>query len=324
MKNTLLLFLALFNTFYINSQDDQKTDNIKEMSEDACECISKIDIMLDTEMKSKKISSCIQSASIANQLKSSLTGILEGKIDSITKEKNSAKVDSLVLEKGSENIIVSGKDYKEIEKDLYKNCPQLKKIYFSNDEQHENSFSDKEKAKKFYNQGQKAFARQNYKDAIKYFKKATNKDNNFAFAWDNLGYSYRKTGEYKKAIVCYKKSLALDPKGKMPLMNIAVAYELDNDLEGAKKSYENFKNLYENDPEPYYGIGRIYYLEKDYEPALDNMIKAYLLYQKMESPYSIDAQKHVGFIYQALKKADNLALFNKIAKKYNLNVNIED
>ncbi len=141
------------------------------------------------------------------------------------------------------------------------------------------------------------------------FKKAVKKDKKFAFSCDNLGYSYRKTGKYKEAIENYKKSLELDPKGKMPLMNIAVAYQLDGDNKNTIKAYEKYEELYRNDPEGFYGLGRIYYLEKDYKPELENMIQAYLLYVKMNSPYNIDAQKHILFIYNELKEKGELKLF---------------
>jgi len=54
------------------------------------------------------------------------------------------------------------------------------------------------------------------------------------------------------------------------------------------------------------------------------MIQAFYLYKEMNSPYNLDAQKHIGFIYRELKKVDNLKLFNRITKKHNLNVNFEE
>jgi cytochrome c-type biogenesis protein CcmH/NrfG len=37
-------------------------------------------------------------------------------------------------------------------------------------------------------------------------------DPEFAFAWDNLGISYRRLNNYDKAIDAYSKSIAIDPK----------------------------------------------------------------------------------------------------------------
>jgi cytochrome c-type biogenesis protein CcmH/NrfG len=49
-------------------------------------------------------------------------------------------------------------------------------------------------------------------------------DPEFAFAWDNLGISYRRLNNYDKAIDAYSKSIAIDPKWINAATNIAVAY----------------------------------------------------------------------------------------------------
>lgn len=323
MKHYLFITTIFFSVLAF-AQDENVEENIKEISEQACTCISKIDINETKEVKSKEIKSCITTANMMHQFKESLVSDVSKAIDSLSKTANFSKIDSLTVGKGDNIIVNVAKNYKEIEKYLYDNCPAMKNLYFTDNKEYENSYSDRKKAMKFYDKGQVAFQKEEYEIAIVMFNKAVKKDKKFAFAWDNLGYSYRRIGNYKKAIESYKKSLALDPKGKMPLMNIAVAYQLDNDLENSKKAYETYKKFYNDDPEAFYGLGRIYYLEKDYESALENMIQAYLLYIEMDSPYNIDAQKHISFIYNELKEQENLELFNKIAKKYKLNVNTKN
>ena len=107
-------------------------------------------------------------------------------------------------------------------------------------------------------------------------------------------------------------------------MNIAVAYQLDNNLDSAIEAYENYKAFYPKAPEGFDGLGRIQYFQKSFEPALENMIKAYFLYVEMDSPYNIDAQKHIGFIYQEMRSLGQLEAFKRITKENNLEVNIED
>lgn len=322
MKQAITLILCLF-TVLNYAQVEQRLDKIKKVSEQACECIAKIDLDKSKKEKSKDIKTCIQSASMGYQIENSLLGSLEKAMDSIKKE-GISKSDTIAVTSDRNIVINVSENYEEIEEYLYDNCPALKAIYFTDNTESENSKSDKKKALKYYEKGQSAFANQNYVEAVVQFSKAVKKDKKFAFAWDNLGYSYRKLDNYKQAIKCYQESLEIDPKGKMPLMNIAVAYQLNNDLKNAIQAYKNYRDIYENDPEGFYGLGRIYYLQKDFEPALVNMIKAYRLYTEMNSPYNIDAQKHIGFIYQEMKQLDKLEDFNRITKENNLDVNFEE
>ena len=317
MKSYLTIVFVFIYTITFAQEDTKKIESI---SKEACECIYKIDLNATKEEKSEAISNCITSVTMAYQLKDKLSTLVEKTKDTLNKVEDITKVDSLKIDDTTKIVINDKENYEAIESDLYKNCPVMKTIYFTDNSEHDNSFSDHKKAMKFYDEGQTAFAKEEYAKAITLFNKAVKKDKNFAFAWDNLGYSYRQLGNYKQAIECYKKSLALDPEGKMPLMNIAVAYQLDNDIENAKKAYENYGKFYQDDPEVFYGLGRMYFLEKDYEPALENMIKAYQLYLDMNSPYNIDAQKHIVTIYNNMKENGTLDKFRDIAKKYNLQI----
>ncbi|NOY47972.1 MAG: tetratricopeptide repeat protein [Chlorobi bacterium] len=317
IKNYVLVISILLSTVAFAQE---KEESIKAISEEACDCIAKIDINTTKDVKSEEIKSCITTANMLYQMKQSLMGEVSKAVDSLI----NSKIDTLVIKGNEKNIITVDENYKEIEEFLYDNCSAMKAVYFTDNSEYDNSFSDRKKAIKFYNTGQIAFQKEEYEMAIVMFRKAVKKDKKFAFAWDNLGYSYRKIGNYKEAITSYKKSLELDPKGKMPLMNIAVAYQLDGDNKNAIKAYQKYEELYSDDPEGFYGLGRIYYLEKNYKPALENMIQAYLLYVEMNSSYNIDAQKHISFIYNELKEKGELKMFNEIAKKYNLTVNDED
>ena len=159
-----------------------------------------------------------------------------------------------------------------------------------------------------------------YKNAILKFKKAIEIDSKFAFAWDNLGVSYRQANQYDKAIKAYKKSLEINPKGRLPLINIAVTYNLNKDYASAIKYYNKFIALYNDDPEGYYGLGLILYTNNKPEEGLDNLIHAYTIYSDQNSPYRADAAKKIGYMYNDLKNQDKLEVFNKVASKYNLKI----
>ncbi len=316
MKN---LFYAIFILFVTTGYSQFSNQELKNLSDSICPCISKVSLYISKKSKSDKISKCISSAILTKNMMKSLNKVKNNALDSLKKIKDLSKINSIKMD---DNIVVgvSDEQYKQVEKYIFGNCKNLKNIYFTDNTKLKNSYSDKKKATKFYDRGLAAFQKQDYKTALPLFKRAVSKDSKFAFAWDNLGYTYRKLGNYKKAIESYQKSLALDPKGKMPLMNIAVAYQLNNDLENAIKAYLTYGSYYKDDPEAYYGLGRIYYLQKNYKPALDNMIRAYVLYTKMKSPYSNDAATHINYIYNELKKQNKLEVFYTLAKKYNLNI----
>lgn len=316
----LFFALCVFCTSFLSAQEP--SDYVKGVSKLACECIGEIDLDIDYKKKSEEIVSCIKQANTTYQIEHSFAPTLEKIKDSLSK--TTGKGTDSIQVKGGETTINTDKNYEEIEEYLYDNCSQLKETYFSDNVKHENSVSDKKKARKFYEQGVDAYDQQNYKKAIKMYKKAVRNDRNFAFAWDNLGLSYRRLKQFNKAIECYETSLKLDPKGKMPLMNIAVAHSLNKDFESAKKYYRIYSKYYEDDPEGYYGIGRLYFLEKDYEPALDNMIRAYIIYSQIKSPYYLDAQKHIGMMYGELEKQGKLEVFKRMAKKHKLEVQIGD
>jgi len=209
--------------------------------------------------------------------------------------------------------------YYQLETWLRDSCASLKKAVASNNKETAHSFSSNPQAIDQYNMGVPLIDSGDYANSIPYFKKAVEIDPQFAFAWDNLGIAYRHTEQYDLALDAYKHSLAIDPTGHTPLQNIAIVYEYQKKYDEALKAYQNIINVYSDDPESYYGVGRIYtYFDVDLEKGLDNMCKAYNLYIKINSPYRVDAEKTIGYIYGEMKKAGKEDEFNKILKDNNI------
>jgi tetratricopeptide (TPR) repeat protein len=213
------------------------------------------------------------------------------------------------------------KYYYEIERDLMDSCAYLKTLLNSNEKVSKKSISKNDDAKYFYTQGQNASKINNYEEAIKYYLEAVKLDPKFAFAWDNLGVSYRKMNMYKEAIEAYKKSLEIDPKSITPLQNIAVTYQYAKEYEKSVESYKNLIALLPNDPEGYYGAGQSLYNMKEWEKSLDYVCKAYNLYVKISSPFRSDAEQLMQLLYQQFKKIDKIDTFNKILKDNNIKNN---
>jgi tetratricopeptide (TPR) repeat protein len=210
--------------------------------------------------------------------------------------------------------------YKDIETWVTDSCSALRMVMGSNDEpETELSFSKDPEARKQYNAGIKNFTRENYADALPYFKKAVEIDPKFVYALDNLAICYRRTGDLDNALATYEKSLAVSPKGRTPLQNIPVIYELKKDYVKALVSYKKLLQHFPDDAEAYYGMGRISIIYTDeLENGVDYMCKAYTIYVKEKSPYSNDAEKNLAYAYKKMKEQGKEEVFLKILEKNNI------
>jgi len=63
----------------------------------------------------------------------------------------------------------------------------------------------------YFDLGQKAFENNDWKDAVKNFKKAVAEDSENAEAYNLMGYSYRRMGKADSAFSAYAKALDIDP-----------------------------------------------------------------------------------------------------------------
>ncbi|MDI1254807.1 MAG: tetratricopeptide repeat protein [Flavobacterium sp.] len=308
MKNQVIFILIiLFNSLAFSQE--KKID--QTLLDDACKCIKKIDYDLETPQKTDSIKACISGAIMASQMKNIL--------NEVDKKKAEVTADTTVT-KNLDFTIFTDENFPEIQKKLLDECPAVKLLLLSNNKKSKHSLSDNDKAMAFYREGEQYFSQGNYESALVQFNKAVKKDSKFAFAWDNLGICYRKLGRYKEAIPCYEKSLALDPKGTVPLGSLATAYELLKDYKNAAAAHLKMIEYYPENPEGYYGAGRMFYLDGQYEKGVDNICQAYMLYKKTNSPYIHDAEANIAGFYNDLKEKNQLEIFNKVAKKYNINI----
>lgn len=295
IKSMKIIQILLFLTICMAYGQDKKSDPVKDISSQACDCISKIEI--NDETKYKAIQNCIATSIVANL-----------NTDVSNKENNISEIQ------------LETEAYKKIEAYLVENCEALKLLSFSENQTFEHSTSQNVLAQLAYEDGMDYMQANDFDNAILKFRKAIEIDPNFAFAWDNLGVSYRRTNQYEEAIEAYKKSLEINPEGRMPLINIAVTYNLKKEYEEAIKHYNKFISVYPKDPEGYYGLGLILYTNNYQEEGLDNLIHAYTIYSAQNSPYRADAAKKIGYMFNDLKQQDKMDIFNKIAAKYNLKI----
>ena len=294
---------------------------LKKSAEAACECIDSINTFDKSKVEvAKEIGKCIDEQTLVYQLSVKMLSNLDLKNLDLSNSNN-------VNKKKNVNISIStdekSNDYKkyyfDIERYLMTNCKAIKDKITTDEKQGEKSFSKNPDALDFYSKGLGELRKEDYKGAAKYFEKAVKEDDNFAFAWDNLGVCYRKLNNYDKAIEAYNKSIALDPYGTMPLQNIAVVYQYKKEYQNAIDAYERLAIIDNENPEVYYGTGLVYfsYLNNP-EKGLEKMCKAYNLYIQQKSPYRADAEKVINLIFAEMKKQGKDKEFNEILKANNI------
>ena len=67
----------------------------------------------------------------------------------------------------------------------------------------------REKANKYFKEGERLQEMKKYKQAARKYSQAVDIDSDYAEAWSNLGYSYRKQGKFDWAVYAYKKAIKL-------------------------------------------------------------------------------------------------------------------
>lgn len=302
------------------SQKDNKAEKEKllaELSENSCKCIDSIRVSNKAKNDiAKEINRCITPQVGAYQLGVKLMNLDILNDTAVEKDGKKEINISLALDENSKEY---KEVYYEIERYLMDNCKAIKDKIASNDKHGKKSLSEDPKALELYYKGVDESKSENHQKAIDYFEKAIAIDPEFAFAWDNIGISYRKLGNYDKALNAYKRSLEIDPTGLMPLQNIAIVYRFKKEYENAIAAYNRLAEIDKDNPEIYFGIGQIYAaFLNDYEKGLDNMCKAYNLYIKQKSPYRADAEQIIQLLYTEMKKNGKEDKFFQILKAHNI------
>ena len=293
----------------IGSQVFDTARFLAKAGQEACACIDSI----QTTGKSREqtvtaISACIDKQVTGYQAAIKLYRSMISGDDKITVETNKSTAEYK-------------RYYFELESWLRDSCASLDRKVASDDQESQVSVSSNPNARAAYSRGVDEMKAGRNQEAADYFKTALSIDSVFTFAWDNLGLCYRKLGEYDKALQCYRKSLSFDPKGKLPLQNIPIVYEYMGDHDRALAGYQELLRIYPDDPEAFYGAGRIYAMKKNHEEALDQLCKAYNLYTKMGSPYRVDAEKNIRYLYSVMKEEGKEKKFMEILERNHIRTN---
>lgn len=315
MKLLTFLVAISFATAAHSQKKKEKSDEnqlLAELSADICNCIKKVDVYAVKKTITDSIHSCIDAKATTYQVGQKLraANLDQGKLpDTIRigtdKESNEYR-----------------KYYFEMERYLMANCPELRTKLTQSEQIGFKSGSNNPTAIKFYNQGQDESKKENYKKALDYYKKAVEADPEFAFAYDNLGLTYRRLEDYDNAVTAYEKSLAIDPYGRMPLQNLPIAYQYAKEYDKAISAYQRMADVDGDNPEIFYGMGQVNVVHlKNYEVGLDQLCRAYVLYVEAKSPYRSDAEKLIQFAFAEMKAAGKEKEFKEILARNGLNPN---
>lgn len=177
-----------------------------------------------------------------------------------------------------------------------------------------NSTESKE-AKEFYDKGFECSEKEDYKNAVKWYKKSVAADDKFVEAYDNMGAAYRRMGDLDNAEKCYKKSIELYPQGSMAHQNLGIVYWIEKKPEQALEQYSIMQKNDSTDAEGYYGTIQIYFALKDYKSAIKNAAKTLEIYEATSSPYLKDAQYLLGLSYYYDGDNKNAKIYLEQAQK---------
>jgi tetratricopeptide (TPR) repeat protein len=329
MARIACLVVVLLSFFTAIAQTDTLSSNSEEAKQIFDQLRSQVDSTQFLRDAAVKACGCIDSVRKIGGNKTVIMDRIHGCIQDQSVLYQSMMKIYLSLRNPDAQIIVTTDEkdpqyqhyYFALESRLKDSCKSLNDALFSNDDvTSDKSHSSNPEARAAFNKGLPFLNSEDFAGAIPWFEKAVAIDADFAFAWDNLGISYRKTNQLEKAVAAYRSSLKADPKGHTPLQNLPVALGMLNRADEAIEAYKNLLVLFPGDPEAYYGMGMIYLQnKKDFETALDQFCEAYNLYVEQKSPYRSDAESMISAIYRALKKDGKESVFDSILKKHHIN-----
>ena len=101
-------------------------------------------------------------------------------------------------------------------------------------------------AKKYFDEGAAAYLRDDYRESIKLFSKALQRDRKFSLVYSSRGMSYLKLHQFHKAISDFSRAIRLNPKYASAYHLRGLAYEKMNDFAPA---FRDFDQALEIDPD---------------------------------------------------------------------------
>ena len=136
----------------------------------------------------------------------------------------------------------------------------------------------KERARKWFSDGQKALAYRNYDEAIKYFNKTLDEDPSFIDIHRFLGDAYFGRGDLEKAKNEYKQVIIVKNPNNLPAhVGLGNVYFQEGKLEQAEAEYEKAIAINADYAPAHSGLGDVYRREQKTDAAVSEYTKAIML-----------------------------------------------
>ena len=145
----------------------------------------------------------------------------------------------------------------------------------------------KKKDDEYYlNNGRECQKKEKYEEAIKYYNKATEINQNCWKAYNNIGLCFKYFKDYEKALEYYNKALQISPDSAVMYSNIGNLYI---DMKEYDKALTNLNIAVELNIEesyiPYYNRGNCYYYMEKYNEAFEDYNKSIAIEPNFEEHY---------------------------------------
>jgi tetratricopeptide (TPR) repeat protein len=138
------------------------------------------------------------------------------------------------------------------------------------------------------------------------YLRAIELDPSYCDAMDNLGLLVRRQGRIDDAIRWYMRSIERAPANPVAHQNLAVAYAMRGQVQAAEEEWRLLIEIDPENPEGHYGLGALY-LDRLDRPrdAIASLLVAERLYESLDSPLVVDAQRELGRAYLAVEDRAN-------------------
>ncbi len=163
---------------------------------------------------------------------------------------------------------------------------------------------------KLCKQGFNFSIRGEFKDALNYFKEATEKSPNDTVAWYGLGSCYDGLDQPEQAIEAFKHVIRIDPKNAASYFNLARYYRK---LGRYEKAIEIYYQAIDTDPDhapSYFELGMVYGKLEEFK----NGEKAFKQVLRI-NPDHVPTFYYMGLIYNNMKQYDAAVTYYKKALK---------
>jgi tetratricopeptide (TPR) repeat protein len=151
----------------------------------------------------------------------------------------------------------------------------------------------------FFIQGNVAYRKGNFDEAIKFYSEAIEKTPTFADAYNNRGRVKIELGNLPGGIQDFEKAVSIDDKFYMAKFNLAEAYSNTERLEESLKLLNQISNQYKDSSFYFVTLSNVYIQKNNFAEANSNLAVALRLNPKNDKGYT-----NLGYIQYSDKNYD--------------------